>query len=158
MKGQAAVEYLMTYGWAILALVIVVGVIMTTGILSPTYLISEECNFGNNLPCKVAMYNEGGTKLGVTVFNAFPYRIRITEINIRTTDGYELTGLPSNAQLESGSNTTFTADVPIDVPEGDIKRFVGNFSYVSCASEIGEDCGTTEHVVAGRITSRVIPQ
>lgn len=157
MKGQAAVEYLMTYGWAILALVIVVGVLITSGMLSPTYLISEECNFGNNFPCKLALYNDGGTKLAMTFYNAFPYKVKISEIRI-STDGSSLTGIPENQELESGSNITFIASLPIQVEEGDVKRFVGNITYVSCASEISDECGTSEHIVTGRITGRVIPQ
>src|SRR3989344_8062241 len=34
-KGQAAVEFLMTYGWAILAAVIAIGVLAYFGVFSP---------------------------------------------------------------------------------------------------------------------------
>jgi hypothetical protein len=36
MKGQTAVEYLMTYGWAILIILIVAGVLAYYGIFSPS--------------------------------------------------------------------------------------------------------------------------
>ena len=34
-KGQAAMEFLMTYGWAILAAVVVIGVLAYFGVFSP---------------------------------------------------------------------------------------------------------------------------
>ena len=34
-RGQAAMEFLMTYGWAILAAIIVIGVLAYFGVLSP---------------------------------------------------------------------------------------------------------------------------
>ena len=36
MKGQTAIEYLMTYGWAILIILIVAGVLAYYGIFSPS--------------------------------------------------------------------------------------------------------------------------
>lgn len=34
-KGQSAIEYLSTYGWALLAILVVVGAIMQMGVLNP---------------------------------------------------------------------------------------------------------------------------
>ena len=42
-RGQAAMEFLMTYGWAILAAVIVIGVLASFGVFSPGDLISDSC-------------------------------------------------------------------------------------------------------------------
>ncbi|MBN1169844.1 hypothetical protein JXA56_02375 [Candidatus Micrarchaeota archaeon] len=160
MRGQAAVEYLMTYGWAILALVIVVGILLFSGLLSPTHLVSDECNFGNNLPCISALFNEGSnTRLAVNMFNGFAYPIRIVRISIVTTDGAGLSGIPTNIDIESGGNSSFIATLNSEqLGANDLKRFIGNITYVSCAPEIGDSCGTKEHVVTGRIVGKVIPQ
>jgi hypothetical protein len=40
-KGQAAMEFLMTYGWAILAAVIAIGVLAYFGVFSPGSFISN---------------------------------------------------------------------------------------------------------------------
>ncbi len=40
-KGQAAMEFLMTYGWAILAAIIAIGVLSYFGIFSPGNFITE---------------------------------------------------------------------------------------------------------------------
>jgi hypothetical protein len=47
MKGQTAVEYLMTYGWAILIILIVAGVLAYYGIFSPSgFLAPTARGFG----------------------------------------------------------------------------------------------------------------
>ncbi len=161
MKGQAAIEYLMTYGWAILALLIVSAVLLTSGILSPSYLVSEECSFGNNLPCNFAIYNPGSsTRLEMNIFNGYPYKIMIKEIHIQTTDGIQsFSGFDTNVEILSGANHVYSADLSgPEVPDGSAKRFVGNLTYVSCAPEIGPTCSTSEHVISGRVVGRIIPQ
>ena len=40
-KGQAAMEFLMTYGWAILAAIIAIGVLSYFGVFSPGNYISD---------------------------------------------------------------------------------------------------------------------
>ncbi len=42
-KGQAAMEFLMTYGWAILAAVIVIGVLAYFGVFSPSTYVPNQC-------------------------------------------------------------------------------------------------------------------
>jgi hypothetical protein len=161
MKGQAAIEYLMTYGWAILALLIVSAVLLTSGILSPTYLISEECSFGNNLPCNFALYNDGGsTQLSMEVFNGYPYKIMIREINIETTDGTQaFSAFDSDIEILSGASYAYESTLSgNEIAEGNIKRFRGNITYVSCAHEIGPNCSTSEHLISGRLVGRIIPQ
>lgn len=161
MRGQAALEYLMTYGWAIFALLIVLVALFASGIFSPNYLVAEECSFSNNLKCEFALFNDAGsTKIALRVYNAFPYKIKITDMNLKALEGnQEFTGFSSNIELESGATTEFEGELggPA-VPEGSIKKFVGNITYVSCAPELGSNCSTVEHMVPGRITGRVIPQ
>ncbi len=160
-KGQVAVEYLMTYGWAILALLVVIAAIFASGILSPTYLISEECSFGNSLPCNFALFNENGqTKMVMEIFNAYPYKIKIVDVQIHTEDGTQsFSGFTGNVEIRSGASADYSAtlDQPM-LPEGSIKRFTGNLTYVSCAPELGPQCSSAEHAISGRVVGRIIPQ
>jgi len=160
MKGQSSIEYLTTYGWAILALVIVLGVLVSTGIFSPSYLVSEECSFGNTLKCDVALFNQAGiTTMRMRFFNGFPYKVRISDLHLQGNDGTQLTAFPSDIELESGEQYTFEADVlGPQIPAESLKRFTGNLTYVSCAPELGPTCSTVEHTISGRVTSRVIAE
>ncbi len=45
-KGQAAMEFLMTYGWAILVVLAAVGALAYFGVLDTSSLFPEKCDFG----------------------------------------------------------------------------------------------------------------
>jgi len=42
-KGQAAMEFLMTYGWAILVVLVAIGALAYFGVLSPEQFLPEKC-------------------------------------------------------------------------------------------------------------------
>ena len=50
-RGQAAMEFLMTYGWAILAAVIVIGVLASFGVFSPSKYVPTSCVLSAPLGC-----------------------------------------------------------------------------------------------------------
>lgn len=51
-KGQAAMEFLMTYGWAILAAIIAIGVLAYFGVFSPGKYLPEICTINAPLGCE----------------------------------------------------------------------------------------------------------
>lgn len=50
-RGQVAMEYLATYGWAVFALFIVIAVLIGTGMFNPGRFTSDECILQPNMPC-----------------------------------------------------------------------------------------------------------
>lgn len=50
-KGQAAMEFIMTYGWAVLVVLVVIGALVYFGVLSPERLLPERCTFPAELGC-----------------------------------------------------------------------------------------------------------
>ena len=160
-KGQAAVEYLMTYGWAILVLVIILMSIVSTGVLSPSYLVSEECNLGPNLPCNFQVFSDGAnTKLLMNVTNGFGYTIKLTKFDITLPEENKnfiiSSGVPT--KIESGSNiiieaklTSYTSSI------NTVKKMKAEASYYSCAPEINKNCDPIiEHKISGRLIGRVL--
>ena|SRR3989338_9098585 len=53
-KAQAAMEFLMTYGWAILVVLVVVGALAYFGVLNPSNLVPERCVLTAPLDCRAA--------------------------------------------------------------------------------------------------------
>ena len=51
-RGQAALEFLTTYGWAFLVILIVIGALAYFGILSPAKFLPSRCNFGSEIICE----------------------------------------------------------------------------------------------------------
>lgn len=62
MKGQSAMEYLMTYGWAILIVIIVAAVLFALGVFNPaTYTTTSATGFpGFNVPSGGFQLSSGG--------------------------------------------------------------------------------------------------
>jgi hypothetical protein len=50
-RAQAAMEFLMTYGWAILVVLAAIGALAYFGVLSPSNLLPEKCEFPSGLTC-----------------------------------------------------------------------------------------------------------
>ncbi len=164
LRGQAAVEYITTYGWAILFLVIVIGAILASGILTPSYFISEECYLGPNLPCTFQIYKNGDdTNIALGVSNGFPYKIKITQFEITaaeddqaTTNAAEL----SSMDILSGESSNFTAVLGgYSSSVNAMKKLNVNINYVSCAPEVNPKCeenSALSHQISGRIIGRIL--
>ena len=50
-KSQAALEFLTTYAWAFLVILIMVGALAYFGILTPGKLLPNRCTFGTEIAC-----------------------------------------------------------------------------------------------------------
>lgn len=62
-KGQAAMEFLMTYGWAILVVLVVIGALAYFGVLNPQKFLPKKCQLPVGLTCV-------DHKLSITVANS----------------------------------------------------------------------------------------
>jgi len=163
MKGQSAVEYIMTYGWALLILAIVIALIISSGIFSPSYLISEECNLGPKLPCRFFLSSEGGsTTIDMEIDNGFGYTIHITEIRMEMDTYGALSGVSGMPQqLQSGETVQVSAVLQgRELGSGSNQRIRVHLGYYSCALEVNPDCSqpTEEfafHTITGRIVGKV---
>ena len=106
MKGQTAVEYLMTYGWAILIILIVAGVLAYYGIFAPSgFLAPTARGFGNLGVQSPWIVTPGGDNITLTIQNKVGQTINITDIYAVTT-GTTTGGtcsLSPEVQLLSGS-------------------------------------------------------
>ena len=156
-KAQATVEFLMTYGWAILALIIALGALAASGILSPSFLVSEECTFGPSVHCTSALYNDGdSTKLLLNITNGFPHAINISDVQFVASDGITASGSVATRLIASGGSTLYTGTLSSPLQANSVKRFSGNITYASCAPELGEGCSATTHTITGRLTAKVL--
>jgi len=91
-RGQAALEYLVTYGWAFIAILVVVGALAYFGFLSPTKYLPARCEFGAQLECvDYALYAaDAGANNGCVLLqfhNNFGVDVNITEINLPDNTG-----------------------------------------------------------------------
>ena len=58
-RGQAALEFLSTYGFAFLIILVMVGALTYFGVLSPSNLVPARCLMGENINCKEYQITRG---------------------------------------------------------------------------------------------------
>jgi len=66
-KAQAALEFLTTYGWAFLVILIMIGTLAYFGILNPSKILPNRCNFGTEFGCEDYQMTESGASSTVTI-------------------------------------------------------------------------------------------
>ncbi len=168
-KGQAAAEYLVTYGWALLLLVVVIAVILSTGVFNPSYFVGEECVLQPDIPCTGHQFYLSGGKsvLEVRVENRLGYDMLLDDASV-ITNGIgapgekEWKGGITSTRLAQGANTTIRFEFDGDrQPAFDsISRMKLSLKYYSCAREVNPECTSSgsPHTITGRVTARVLQQ
>jgi hypothetical protein len=66
-KAQSAMEYLMTYGWAILIIAVVLGALFSLGVFSGASLIGNACIAGPGFLCNGMALSHTTGYLGITI-------------------------------------------------------------------------------------------
>jgi len=59
-RGQAAMEFLMTYGWAILVVLIAIGALAYFGVLNPSRFLPQKCTFSAGIGCGDFVISDAG--------------------------------------------------------------------------------------------------
>ena len=85
-KSQSALEYMMTYGWAILVIVIVAGVLYSLGIFSPASSLSSTVTGFSNLGSVTGECTSNGI-LRISLGDSTGYPINITSITTKSSTG-----------------------------------------------------------------------
>ncbi len=109
-SAQSAMEYLMTYGWAILIIIIVLGVLYLLGVFSPNGLLGNQCNVQFKYSCTGLTIATNGTAsflLGQnTGSNFYNVEVACTE-SINSTGGPYAGSSPwfvLTSELDSGTS------------------------------------------------------
>ena len=76
-KGQAAMEFLMTYGWAILVVIAAIAALAYFGVLDPARLLPERCQFPAGMDCIDKASVQTGT-LTIALRNNLAFPILVT--------------------------------------------------------------------------------
>ena len=66
-KAQSAMEYLMTYGWAILIIAVVLGALFSLGVFSGSSLLGTSCVASSGYLCSGLVYNHTNNQITATI-------------------------------------------------------------------------------------------
>ena len=74
-KAQGALEFLMTYGWAILVVLAAIAALSYFGVLSPDKFLPNKCTFHSGLACHDFSVSSSGV-VSISLQNSYGYEIR----------------------------------------------------------------------------------
>ena len=131
-KGQAAMEFLMTYGWAILAAVIVIGVLAAFGVFSPSSYVPNKCILSAPLGCNAGTANTASVDLEVR--NGAGESLTVTAITVEGCAGTVSPVLPDT--LDDGELTVYS--IPCALTAGE--KFNGDVTvtYTKLGSTLSQ--------------------
>ena len=139
-KAQAAMEFLMTYGWAILVVLVAIGALAYFGVLSPDQFLPSKCTLPSGIAC--VDHKASGTSVTVVLRNGI---------------GYDMSGILVNAEGCTGTDAT-----PLTIANGakaeytlttctfDGNKYKGDLNVSYTLSDTGLD-----HKAVGSMTTRV---
>ncbi|MEM4637491.1 MAG: hypothetical protein QXK76_00515 [Candidatus Woesearchaeota archaeon] len=123
-RGQAAIEFLMTYGWAIFIVLLSLGAIAYFGYNNPQKLLPEKCIFTNGIICKDTLITTNS--INISLVNGLG----------RTIYDISATPIDFNARCVTSVNTASSDDnIRIDCEltqqliKGERKRFKIYLNY-----------------------------
>ena len=155
-RSQTAMEYLMTYSWAILVVLIVLAVLSYLGFLNPSGIISTRCYFppGTGFSCVATRLNSSITNLGSPYFNTIPY-IYTGEGNLRLIIG-QSTGNPIKiTSIMCTQNTTFLGKSPMNIIYI-MSRRSGNYWYYQYNIPGNVSSGILTHINMSSGTQKLV--
>lgn len=120
-RAQAAMEYLMTYGWALLVIVLVLGALIYLGVLNPQGRMQDMCNLPIGFGCEVAGLSEDGT-LYIKITNQQATPLEGMKLRCLSSDS-EDEGESSSENLSPGQSHEFECELP-DFSERNIGDFI----------------------------------
>jgi len=138
-KGQAALEFIMTYGWAILVVLVAIGALAYFGVLSPDKFLPAKCTLQAGIAC--LDHKATATQLVLNVQNSLGY-----DVTVGAVEADLCTALGSQGTWPNGNSATYTLTCSI----GAVSKYTGdvNITYTNTVTGI-------THKNQGEIITRV---
>jgi len=109
-KGQAALEFLTTYGWAFLIILVMIGALAYFGVLNPTKFVPDSCTFASPFTCDASVANPTDITFR---FRNNAEALTISSFNVSDADtGIRLEGIEAATISGTCSRTGTTISCP----------------------------------------------
>ena len=144
IRGQAAMEYLMSYGWAIIVVLIAVGFLAYYGVLNVDTFLPSTCTLPTGFRC--IDYSVESTQISLVVQNNLGFRTNVATLVVVQENGNSCS-IPAPLSFEEGETKIITI-LGCDNGNAGVK-FKGSVD-ISFAKQ-----DQLAHTVHGQITGRV---
>lgn len=144
-RAQAAMEFLMTYGWAILVVLAAIAALAYFGVLSPDRFLPEKCT----LPSGVACLDFTGTssEVNLVIQNSAGFDMQNVAVYVNSSStSFTCTDSEGDATLVDGEKDTFQC-AGLSLPSG---KFKGTLSidYLNAQT-------TMDHTKSGELILKI---
>ena len=138
-KSQAALEFIMTYGWAILVVLVAIGALAYFGVLSPERFLPSRCTLQSGIAC--LDHKATATTLTIYVKNSLGYDLTVDAVKAD-----QCPALGSQGTLSNGGAATYNFITCTNSGS----KYSGNvnISYTNIDTQV-------THVNQGQVTTRI---
>ncbi len=81
-QGQAAMEYMITYGWVVIVVLVAIGALAYFGVFDPSGLVPSRCDLGSEIHC--LEYRLDATAISLVLYNNLGYDIQDVNVTVST--------------------------------------------------------------------------
>ena len=111
-KAQAALEFLMTYGWAVLIVLGAVAALAYFGVFDPGRFLPETCTFPAGFSCiDKPLISDANNRFDIAIRNNNGYRVNITGVS-------DDSGADDNCASPTIQSCTGLGCTPAAIPNG----------------------------------------
>jgi uncharacterized protein (UPF0333 family) len=108
-KGQAAMEFLMTYGWALLVVLIAIGALAFFGVLNPSKFLPNSCSLAPGFACTDFKATATGNSIIVILQNGLGENLNSVTLSVANPNPTcTTTFAPPNTAVADGGTQQFT--------------------------------------------------
>ena len=159
-RGQAALEFLTTYGWAFMVILVMIGALAYFGVLNPQNLIPDQCSITSGFTCRDSEIT--ATQVSLILINNMGEQVELSAPQIQR----------NNVQIDTGCEWQDAAGVafppappPVIVQDGQEYRLVCQIANLGVVAggkaKLGynyayqKTTGGFDHAVTGTLTATV---
>jgi uncharacterized protein (UPF0333 family) len=154
-KGQAALEFLTTYGWAFMVILVMIGALAYFGVLSPKNLVPDSCIAGAGFNCRDFQVGDSTVKLSIT--NSLGSQIYVSHLVVQL-NGVNANACTINTVAMTPTNNVTVADganIAIDGCTFVARPTVGSKVKLSYSFDYQTAEGVYSHPMTGTVTAKV---
>ncbi len=115
-RAQAAMEFLMTYGWAIMIVLMGIGALTYTGVLNPDILVRDQCTLLSSFSCNDFSITQSSIQLSLS--NNIGKTVNITGIVANMSDGSSTCRTSGTTLFNPGERKVIVLDSGCSLPIG----------------------------------------
>ena len=110
-KGQAAMEFLMTYGWALLVVLVAIGALAYFGVLNPSKFLPNSCSLAPGFACNDFKASASTNVITIVVQNGLGDNLNTVNLYLSNVQGATCPATafaPASTTINDGSSVQFT--------------------------------------------------